>query len=284
MLLREQRGRHQDRDLFAILYRDERRTHRNFGLAEADVAADQTIHRFRAREVGDDFVDRAPLIRGDVERELIDEALVVGVRRGHRGAAARLAMRVDVQQLRGDVVNFLGRAAFCFVPLVGAEPMQRRVRFVGAAVARDQVQCADGNVELRLVRVLDRREFGSRAVDLERSQAQVAADAVIDVDDRRADVQFGEVANDLVRIDRARVAPCVRVGARAKYLGFGDQRECLGHHAAFDRRDVERERGRRLAKCGEVVDVDRPQPGAREELVEHLAAPGGFGAEQDRHF
>ena len=124
-------------------------------------------------------------------------------------------MRVDVQQLRGDVVDFLGGAPFRFVPLIGTEPMQRRVRFVGAAVARDQMQCGDGNVELRFVRVLDRQELGHRAVDLERAQAEVAADAVIDVDHRRADVQFGEVADDLVGIDRTRVAAHCPTSARA---------------------------------------------------------------------
>ena len=172
MLLREQRRRHQDRHLLAVLHGDERRAHRDFGLAETDVAADQPIHRLRARQIGDDFVDRATLIRRHVERKLIDEALVVVVGLGQRGADARFAMRVDVQQFRGDVVDFFGSASLGFVPLVGTEPMQRRVRFVGAAVARDQMQRGDGNVELRLVGIFDRQEFRDGAVDLERAQAR----------------------------------------------------------------------------------------------------------------
>ena len=78
---------------------------------------------------------------------------------------------------------------------------------------------------------------------------------MIDVHDRRADVQFGEVANDLIGIDRTRVAAHVDVGARAEHLRFGDQREVVGHRAAFDRRDVSANANAAAAKCREVGDV-----------------------------
>ncbi len=145
------------------------------------------------------------------------------------------------------------------------------------------MQRADGNVEFRFVRVFDRCELRNGAVDFERPQPEVPTDAVVDVDDGRADVQFGEVSNDLVRIDRSRVAPGVGVGACTEYLRLCDQRERVGHHAAVDRRDVECELRLALTKRNEVVDVNRVQSCAREELVEHLAPPGGFGAEQHRH-
>ncbi len=45
VLARQQRGRHHDRDLPAAHRRDKGGAQRHFGLAEADVAADQTIHR-----------------------------------------------------------------------------------------------------------------------------------------------------------------------------------------------------------------------------------------------
>ena len=45
MLLGENRRRHQYRDLAAVHHRDERGAQRDFGLAEAGVAADQAIHR-----------------------------------------------------------------------------------------------------------------------------------------------------------------------------------------------------------------------------------------------
>jgi hypothetical protein len=45
MLARQQRGRHHHGDLLAIDGGNEGRAQRHFGLAEADVAADQPVHR-----------------------------------------------------------------------------------------------------------------------------------------------------------------------------------------------------------------------------------------------
>ena len=47
VLLREHRRRREDRDLFSFHHRFERGANRDFGFAEADVAADQPIHRAR---------------------------------------------------------------------------------------------------------------------------------------------------------------------------------------------------------------------------------------------
>src|SRR5262249_39250050 len=153
-----------------------------------------------------------------------------------------------------------------------------------AAVAGNQVQRANGYVEFRLVRVFDRHELGQRAVDLEGAQADVAPDAVIDVHDRRADVQLRQVANDLVRIDRTRIAAHVLVGARAEYLRLGDQRERVGPGTAFDRRDRERERRQRSTKFVERRDVGCLQADARQEFAEHFATAGRLRAEEHRYF
>ena len=95
------------------------------------------------------------MIRRHFERELIDKALVVFIGLVQRHANAGLAMCIDIQELRRDVVDFFGGAALRFVPLVGAEPMQRGMFFVGAAIAADQIQCRDGDVELGLVGIFD---------------------------------------------------------------------------------------------------------------------------------
>ena len=57
VLEREDRGRREDRHLLAVHHGLERGAHRDFGLAVADVAAEQAIHRRRrfhvALDVGD---------------------------------------------------------------------------------------------------------------------------------------------------------------------------------------------------------------------------------------
>ena len=64
MLAREQRGRHDDRDLLAGHRRDEGGAQRHLRLAEADIAADQPVHRLARAEVGDHRLDRAVLVLG----------------------------------------------------------------------------------------------------------------------------------------------------------------------------------------------------------------------------
>ena len=58
------RGRHHDGDLLAVHGRDEGRAQRHFGLAETDIAANETIHRASGLEIADHGVDRSLLIVG----------------------------------------------------------------------------------------------------------------------------------------------------------------------------------------------------------------------------
>ena len=62
VLLGQQRGRRQDRDLLAAGDGDEGGAQRDLGLAEADVAADQPVHRLRRDHVLDHGVDRGVLV------------------------------------------------------------------------------------------------------------------------------------------------------------------------------------------------------------------------------
>ena len=85
VLAREQRGRHHHRDLLAVHHRLEGRAQRHLGLAEADVAADQPVHRAAGREIGDGRVDRGLLVFG----LLVGEARGEFVHRaGRNGSAA----------------------------------------------------------------------------------------------------------------------------------------------------------------------------------------------------
>ena len=69
MLLREQRGRHEHRHLLAALHGDERSAQRDLGLAEADVAADDAIHRPWRTQVVDHLGNRGRLVGSLLERE-----------------------------------------------------------------------------------------------------------------------------------------------------------------------------------------------------------------------
>ena len=91
VLLDEQRRRHEHGDLLAVLHRLERRPHRDLGLAVADVAADQAVHRDGPLHVGLDLVDGAQLVgRLDVGEGVLELALPRGVRARRRGPAVAI--------------------------------------------------------------------------------------------------------------------------------------------------------------------------------------------------
>ena len=119
---------------------------------------------------------------------------------------ARRALRVEIQQLGGRVARLLRRFALRFLPLVRAEPMQRRFLGRRAAVARHEMQAQHGHVELVAAGVLEQQELRRHAFDVERREAAVAADAVVLVHDRRADLQVRELADDGLGVARAAFA------------------------------------------------------------------------------
>jgi hypothetical protein len=57
VLAGEQRGRHDDRHLLAVQRSDEGGADRHFGLAEADIAADQPVHRLAGDQIVDHGID-----------------------------------------------------------------------------------------------------------------------------------------------------------------------------------------------------------------------------------
>ncbi len=67
MLLSQQGGGAQHGYLFAVGYGDIGGAQGYLGLAEADVTADQPVHRAARGHVGDDCIDRGHLVRGLLE-------------------------------------------------------------------------------------------------------------------------------------------------------------------------------------------------------------------------
>ena len=78
MLARQQRRRHHDRDLLAVHGGDEGGAQRHFGLAEADVAANQPVHRPAGatdrRDRGDGGLLVVGLLVGKARAEFVVDA------------------------------------------------------------------------------------------------------------------------------------------------------------------------------------------------------------------
>ena len=73
MLAGQQRGRADQRDLIPGHRRDEGGAQRHFGLAEADVAAHQPVHRLAALQVFQHLGDRPVLVVGLLIGEAVDD-------------------------------------------------------------------------------------------------------------------------------------------------------------------------------------------------------------------
>ena len=124
VLLDEERGRHEHRDLLAVLDRLERGAHGDLGLAEADVAREQAVHRDRPLHVGLDLVDRLQLVgRLGVGERLLELALPGRV--GAEGVAlGGHAGGVELDELDGDVAHGAARLALRLRPVAAAHLRQ----------------------------------------------------------------------------------------------------------------------------------------------------------------
>ncbi|MNF51671.1 hypothetical protein D3C84_329950 [compost metagenome] len=282
VLLGEQGGGNQHGDLLAAVHRDEGGAHGYFGLAEADVAADQAIHGLGRQHVPQHGFDGGLLVRGFLEGEAGGEGGVVGFRVLECIAFAGGATGVDVEQFGGDIAHLLGGLAFGLLPGFRAQAVQRRQGVVAAGVAGDQVQAGHRHVEFGFLGVLQGEELRDLALDLQGDQAQVAADAMVDVHHGRAFAQFGEVLDHVVAGVAAAFAAAALHHALAEQRTLGDQRKArvIQQQAFVQRGDGD---GQALGAGDErrpALDFLRTQLEAGEHFQQHLAAPGGLGAEQ----
>src|SRR5205085_9241823 len=110
--------------------------HRHLGLAEADVAADEAVHWPRRLQVLLDLFDRALLVRrlavGESGLQLL-EPLVAEI---ERDARRLLPLRVQREQLTGELAHRLARARLQVLPRLAAELRQRGRARIRSDVAR----------------------------------------------------------------------------------------------------------------------------------------------------
>ena len=221
--------RREERDLFAVHHRLERRAHRHFGLAVADVAAQQPIHRRRRFHVALDVGDRCRLIGRQRELERVLE-FFLPVRVGaERVTGHGLARRIELEQLLGHVAHGLLDLGLGALPGGAAEPIERRLRAAG--VFLDQVETLDRHEQLRVAEIAKLEELlhDVAAGDGDLLEADELADAVIDVNDQIADLEVAQVGEECGRhrslLAGAGLAPLfvedVGLGVDLKGLGLG---------------------------------------------------------------
>jgi hypothetical protein len=147
VLAREQRGRHHDGDLLAVHCRDEGGAQRHFGLAEADIAAHQPVHRLAGAEIVEHRVDDGLLILGLVVGEAGAELLIHAVRHGQARRLAQQPRGGDLDQLARHLADAVSSARLARLPAGAAEPVELHAGLL-RAVAREQLDVLDRQIEL----------------------------------------------------------------------------------------------------------------------------------------
>ena len=191
VLLGEDRRRHEHHHLLAVGCRLDGRAQGDLGLAVADVAADQAVHRALGLHVGLDRLDRLDLVgrlpvgEGGLHRHLL---LAVG---GEGVTAARPALGVEVEELTGELAGRAAGAGLEVQPALAAEGGERRL---GARtdVAGELGELVDRDEDAVLALVLEVEVVAGDPADLAGLKAGEARDAVVLVDDVVADPQVGE--------------------------------------------------------------------------------------------
>ena len=144
VLLGEDRGRNQHHHLLAVGDGLVGGAQRHLGLAVADVAADQPVHRALRLQVGLDGLDRLELVgRLAVGEGALEDQLPLAV--GREGvAAARAALRVEVEQLARQLARGAAGARLDALPAGGRQRRELRRLAPGADVAGDLGQLVGG--------------------------------------------------------------------------------------------------------------------------------------------
>ena len=145
MLLHQQRCGHQDRGLLAVLNGLESCAHGDLGLAVADVATYEPVHRDLFLHVDLDLIDTAQLVRGlDIDEGVLK--LTLPRRVGSKGMTlGRHPSAVEPDQLTGDLFDMLLGPTLGLGPVGAAQLVQRRR--LAADVAGDLIELVGGHEE-----------------------------------------------------------------------------------------------------------------------------------------
>ena len=279
MLTGQQRRRTDDRDLLARERRDESRPQRDLGLAETDVAADQTIHRLAARQIVEHVGDRLQLIVGLGVGKAGAELLVGALRSLKHLAALDCALCRDLDQPIGHVGDALLQLRLARLPGDAAQAIEGGA-LLRRAIAAQHVDVLDRHEELVAAFVGQAQAVVPRVLDFQRHQPFVAADAVLAMDD---EVAFAE-RRCLGDESLGRAALLLRPRqAIAENVLFGDDLEPFQHEAMLDRPDSDPERAGRKSGRGDVVGDRHRRRGAM--LLQQMLEAGcrALGEAGDNH-
>ena len=194
VLPRQQSRRHDQRHLRACHRHGERCPQRNFGFAEADVAADQPIHRNTGCQIAQHVTDRIQLIFGFIIRKTGAKLVIKPFRRNIGFRFFQLTLRGDGNQLFGNFVNpFFDFCLFC-LPGRAAERIQLNIVVV-YPVTGNGFNVFHRHEQLVVVGINDFQTVMRRTAGRDVLKPHETADTVFDMHHQLADVERGNVGD-----------------------------------------------------------------------------------------
>jgi hypothetical protein len=275
VLAGQQGRRRHDRHLLPAHGHDEGCAQRHLGLAEANVAADQPVHRLAGPQVGQDVPDGVELIFrllvGEAGAELVEHP----VRRVYGLGLAGGAFGGDADQADGHLAQPILGPRLARLPSSAAQAVEDGA-FGIRAVTGEQVDVLDRQVELGLAAVLQFERVVRRTLNVEGLQALVAADAVVDVDDQ---VALGQGRGLGQEVGRPPLSAWPRQ-AVAQDVGLGHDGQAVGLEPGLQRQDHAlgnlRIGGSRGVPIGREADVLQTMVGQhRAQAIGRAVRPGG---------
>ena len=269
VLKREHRRRREKRHLFAVHYRLEGGAHGHFGLAVADVAAQQAVHRRRGLHVVLDVGDGRLLIGRQLVLERVFE-LFLPMRVGtERVAGHSFARGVELEQLLGHVAHGLLHPGFRALPRRAAEAIDRRPRRTG--VFLNEVEPLDRNEEFVVAGVSQLEEFlDVVAPDADLLQADEHADAVVDVDDEVANLEIAQIGQKCLR---RRPPAFGRAALFFEDVVLGVDLQARGGQPEPTRQTADRHQHSGVARVFRALDGNREDAVLLQQFDRALGAP-----------
>ena len=236
MLLGEDGGRDEQRDLATALNGFEGGADGDLGFPEADVAADEAIHGPGFLHVGFGVGDGFELVsRLGVSERTLELSLPSGVgRAGETGLG--LALGMDAEQLGGEIDGRAFGGLAGFLPASGTDAAELGLGLAEPHVAADQMGFLKRNVKRDVVVELEGDDFPDALRGVEFGEAAVKGDPVLEVDHEVAFDEFGEIKQlvDLGALGGGANDPGGAAGALpTEDLGLGDEHETGGAGTEF---------------------------------------------------
>ena len=189
---------------------------------------------------------------------------------------------INVEQLGGDVPYLLDCSLPGLCPLIAAEAVQGSVLRRGAHVTRYQVQRVNGHVQLVAAGILEAQELSDYAARFKYRQAEISANAVFRVHDRRTHLEIAELPDDGFRIALATPSaapwlvteellladdcdPGIRQQYTFLYRRYGDRNFLISSSE----------------ESAPSLDADNVETTGTQHLENALAPAGRVGAKQD---